>query len=322
MNTNTIQSMWDTRPARIPSDQGGNAKVAGVCEGIGVRYQVDPTLIRIIFVAAGLVGGGIGIYLLAWLLMPRYSMKYSPLEAAAKNLGEEYKKEKETGWWLIIGLLVFGFGASNNNDVIGASAILTLAIAFAVWYFLHSQRPTPPDTSGFDIAAAPGFQTPTPPSWDPLGAAPQLWHLPEPGPAPEPKKKSHGWVWIAGVVIIIGLSGVGNLIFRTQEAPENIGDVTLLVTSESELRGTYENGIGNLNLDLLDLRPLTEDRTINVDNGIGDVTITLPAEVPVRLQCDTGIGDSNCQPGLHNPGEGHVLTIEVDNGIGKLDIKY
>lgn len=47
MNTATLNQMWDTRPPRIPRNQGGNAMIAGVCEGIGVRYQIDPVLVRV-----------------------------------------------------------------------------------------------------------------------------------------------------------------------------------------------------------------------------------------------------------------------------------
>lgn len=326
MNTNTIQTMWDTRPARIPSSQGGNAKIAGVCEGIGVRYQVDPTLIRILFVAASLVGGGLGVYLVAWLIMPRYSTQHSPLEAVLKNLGEEYKKEKETGWWLIVALVVFGFSATSTDDgLFGSSAVISLALAFAAWYFLHTKQPEPPHVDSSLIAPAPGFQAPTPPSWDPLGTVPQLWHLPEPGTiAPEPpqKKKSYGWLWVAGAVIIVGLTGIANVTVGSMEEPNGVGDVETVVYSESDLQPRYENGVGNLTLDLRELEPLDQDHTVKVDNGIGNVTIKLPTEVPVRLECNNGIGDTNCEPGLHNPGEGHVLTIKVDNGIGKLDIEY
>lgn len=325
MNTNTVNTMWATRPARIPASQGGNAKIAGVCEGIGVRYQVDPTLIRILFVAAGLVGGGLGVYLVAWLIMPRYSMQYSPIEAVLKNLSDQYQKEKETGWWLIVALLVFGFSAtSGSGDFVSGSTMISLALAFGFWYFLHTRQPEPPKVDNSIIAPAPGFQMPTPPSWDPLGTVPQLWHLPEPGTmAPEPpKKKSYGWVWVAAAVVLAGLGGIANLAFHNAEAPEGIGDVTTVVRTEADLQHVYENGIGNLTVNMRDLQPLSEDRTVKVDNGIGNVQIELPNEVPVRLECNNGIGDTNCQPGIHNAGEGHVLTIKVDNGIGRVNIKY
>lgn len=43
----TLHQMWDARPVRLPREQGSEAKFLGVCEGIGVRYQIDPTLVRI-----------------------------------------------------------------------------------------------------------------------------------------------------------------------------------------------------------------------------------------------------------------------------------
>src|SRR5690625_5485829 len=37
-----FKEMWASRPVRLPSDQGGGGKIAGVAEGIAVRYQIDP----------------------------------------------------------------------------------------------------------------------------------------------------------------------------------------------------------------------------------------------------------------------------------------
>lgn len=316
--------MWNSRPTRIPSSQGGNAKIAGVCEGIGVRYQIDPTLIRILFVATALVGGGIGVYLVAWLIMPRYSTQYSPIEAVLKDRGPEYKKEKETGWWLIVALILFGFGAFNDPDnIFGGSSLVALAIAFGAWYLLHMRQPEPPNVEAGLISPAPGFTAPTPPAWDPLGAAPQLWHLPEPGttiPEPAPKKKSHAWVWIVGAVIVVGLvSAVNNIPLVSVDESH---DIRTVVRTEADLQSIYENGVGNLEVDLRDLEPLSTDRTIRIDNGIGNVDLILPAEVPVHLECNNGVGNSECQPGLHNPSEGHVLTIKIDNGIGNIGVTY
>jgi phage shock protein PspC (stress-responsive transcriptional regulator) len=45
--------------------------IAGVCSGIARRFGIEPTLVRILFVASLLLPGPqILIYLAAWLLMP------------------------------------------------------------------------------------------------------------------------------------------------------------------------------------------------------------------------------------------------------------
>jgi phage shock protein PspC (stress-responsive transcriptional regulator) len=51
-----------------------NRVIAGVCSGIARRFGLDPTLVRILFVASLLLPGPqILIYLVAWVLMPESS---------------------------------------------------------------------------------------------------------------------------------------------------------------------------------------------------------------------------------------------------------
>jgi phage shock protein PspC (stress-responsive transcriptional regulator) len=51
-----------------------NRVIAGVCSGIARRFGIDPTIVRIIFVASLLLPGPqILIYLAAWVLMPEES---------------------------------------------------------------------------------------------------------------------------------------------------------------------------------------------------------------------------------------------------------
>jgi phage shock protein C len=51
-----------------------NRWVAGVCGGLGEHFNIDPTLIRVIFVLAslllGVVVGGMILYAILWVIMP------------------------------------------------------------------------------------------------------------------------------------------------------------------------------------------------------------------------------------------------------------
>ena len=48
-----------------------NKKVAGVCGGIGEYFDIDPTLVRLGFVALSfLAGGGLFVYILAAIIIP------------------------------------------------------------------------------------------------------------------------------------------------------------------------------------------------------------------------------------------------------------
>lgn len=46
-------------------------KIAGVCAGIAEYFEIDPTLVRVVFIILGLPGGtGVLLYLALWLTMP------------------------------------------------------------------------------------------------------------------------------------------------------------------------------------------------------------------------------------------------------------
>ena len=53
-----------------------DSRIAGVCGGIGETYDIDPTLVRLIFVALLIFSAVIPmviVYLIAYIIMPRES---------------------------------------------------------------------------------------------------------------------------------------------------------------------------------------------------------------------------------------------------------
>lgn len=47
-----------------------NKMIAGVCGGLGDYLQIDPTVIRLIWVLLAFSGAGIIAYLIAWIIVP------------------------------------------------------------------------------------------------------------------------------------------------------------------------------------------------------------------------------------------------------------
>ncbi len=48
-----------------------NRIIAGVCGGIGEYFNVDPTLIRLLWLLISILGGsGILAYIIAWIIIP------------------------------------------------------------------------------------------------------------------------------------------------------------------------------------------------------------------------------------------------------------
>jgi len=47
-------------------------KVAGVCGGLAQYFNIDPTLIRVLFVVLAILGGsGLVLYLALWIIVPK-----------------------------------------------------------------------------------------------------------------------------------------------------------------------------------------------------------------------------------------------------------
>lgn len=342
-STDTLRQMWDTRPPRIHSSQGGNAKVAGVCEGIGVRYQIDPTLVRIAFVAASLTfGGGLAAYALAWLCMPRYGMHNSPLEAVIRSsdqVPEAEKGEKTTGFVLLAVLLLIP-GLIWGSSGVGSSALFAIAVMLLAWWALHNRTPVPPaglladppvETMPVNLSSyEPADGTPyppgrtTPPAWDPLGTAPFAWDLPEPGPAPQ-RKKARIWPWVlVGIGSALAISaavviGIFGAVFYVNNSADTVGDTTHVPASETELASQYEGHVGRTTVDLRELAPLQEARDLSIEAGIGQLNVYLPTNVPVDLTCDAGLGEMDCTDGVYNKdAEGETLTLTVEGAIGEV----
>jgi len=49
----------------------GDRMVAGVCAGLAEYFNVDPVLVRLVFVLLALAGGpGVLLYIVLWFIMP------------------------------------------------------------------------------------------------------------------------------------------------------------------------------------------------------------------------------------------------------------
>ncbi len=228
----TIRDMWATRPVRFPRSQSPRTWFFGVCEGIAVRYQISPVLVRLLFVLLAFTGGiGVWVYGAAILLFRRYSVPKTPLEVLLRSERDpRYDEDRSIAiGTLIVGAVFLLFGGLFSGGVTLAGLIVSVGITGVIWWLLYERTPVAPaglmagdrDSSPVqetptapsaptvnltDIDTAEGFeesdvQRQQPPSWDPLGTAPFAWDLPDPGiPEDEepqtftaaPKKKRRG----------------------------------------------------------------------------------------------------------------------------------
>jgi phage shock protein C len=60
--------MSEKRLTRAADDQ----MIAGVCAGLARYFNIDPVIVRALFVIVGLAGGAsLLVYLVLWLIMPQ-----------------------------------------------------------------------------------------------------------------------------------------------------------------------------------------------------------------------------------------------------------
>ena len=198
----TLRDMWETRPPRPRRDR----KVAGVAAALARRYDIDPVLVRVGFAVSAFYGIGIALYLVGWVLLPAAD-KDDPLDGAATDTAA--RSSGHTPPPLVLAGLILALlltsGLFWGND---GSVVLPVLAVLVLLFLLHRSR----GRRGLEAAQeAPTVRTPaedgvvdgpdapvkdplgpdpldrgTPPAWDPLGAAPFAWDLPEPS-APEPE---------------------------------------------------------------------------------------------------------------------------------------
>ena len=347
---NTWRRMWDSRPPRFPRRQNGSNWVAGVCEGIGVRYRIDPTIVRLVFAMITLIGGaGVTLYLMCMLIFPRYSVDKAPIEVLFRSLDKRYSRDRRVGWFaLILMILITGPLRIGNGGVL----IATFGVAALTWWALNQHVPNPPeglmmgrenlqfsdqvDLSGY--LPAPGFVAPfvapttTMPQWDPLvnqqygnpamppgfpGSAnyvttdPTMWMVPTP-----PVKKKSRWPRV-----VIGLA----IIFGTFVALlEATGTQYTQITTEQEIAGNYDHNMGDVITDFAKLSDVKQDHTVSISNNLGDVRVVLGDKTRFKVECIDNSGIAECPKDIINPkAKGGLVTITMTKNLGdvKVDTK-
>lgn len=108
-----------------------NKVIAGVAGGLGDYFNIDPTIIRILFILLTIFGGsGLIIYIVLWLIIPTKSTGNKNSQDAIRANIDEMKERTETFahsitspggskenskfWWALI-IIILGFMFLLNN---------------------------------------------------------------------------------------------------------------------------------------------------------------------------------------------------------------
>jgi phage shock protein PspC (stress-responsive transcriptional regulator) len=70
--------------------------IAGVCSGLGEYFDIDPTLVRIIFVVSLFLGGsGILAYIILWIVVPEEPRIAQPSDTSPQSEKPDENAEKK-----------------------------------------------------------------------------------------------------------------------------------------------------------------------------------------------------------------------------------
>ncbi|MEU4802074.1 PspC domain-containing protein [Actinosynnema sp. NPDC023587] len=328
----TLKDFWVSRPRR--PHQG--RKIAGVAAGIAERYQIDPVIVRVAFVAMALCNGaGFLIYLLGWLWLAQADDEVS----AAEALIGRGRSSTPVPLTILLGLAVFpatGFFVDG-----GFTMVAGVLLSVGSIYLLHRSRgslnrpPSAPEVTPVDTAESPTARV-TPPAWDPLGAAPFAWDLPEPTPTSavpvvQParplrhRRKSRVGVATFGLSLVVLAGGLVASSYSTWfSAPHVMGLVTATL-GLGLLVGAFRGGgrglIGLvLPLSLAGVVLTSADFTsFDGSEHVGDVTARPVTLDQVEPRYDTKAGSVDLDlTGL--PATGSVKT-EVEVAVGSAHIR-
>lgn len=131
-----------------------NRVIGGVCGGLGEYFNIDPVLVRLIFVVLALNGLGILAYFVLWLLLPDESNKELAAEDLVRanlndmgqqirRLGDSFGSQRGSGTAIIgIVLVVLGGTFLLNRFVPGFNPVLIWPLVFIVigLYLLITRR--------------------------------------------------------------------------------------------------------------------------------------------------------------------------------------
>jgi phage shock protein PspC (stress-responsive transcriptional regulator) len=361
----TVKDFWASRPRRPQH----NRKVAGVAAAIGNRYGIDPVVIRVALVAATIFGGaGLVIYLLGWLLFPDERDQVSAFEGM---IGKG-RSSVSTGMTVVLCVAlipvaswVFGGGWFADGWFDGGGFIGMALIAGAL-FALHRgrgqfnrpvvQAPQSPayGPAAFDAAfsvtdtdAGTAATDPAaPPAWDPLGAEPFAWDLPDPQPAftppppvtPRParpvvpRNKTVGLATFGLAVLVAGVGVVLNMDGNSWFSVQHIIGMVLGVLGIGLVTGSFVHGSRGLIGLAIPLAiaglALTAIPVLDVPGGYGniDVTPANAAEVQPLYQHSAGnidvdftrLGDSAQITSTLRSGAGDITAIVPENA----DVTY
>ena len=105
-----------------------DSMIGGVAGGIGESTNIDPTIFRILFVLLAMVGGGIILYVILWIVLP---LKHEMKPKLNSDIMEE-QKTQESGQGPGIPQQDPRFRKKDDGSLIAGLILIALGVIFLI----------------------------------------------------------------------------------------------------------------------------------------------------------------------------------------------
>lgn len=295
-HTHTIENGAVKRLERSRSDR----MVAGVCGGLARYFDIHPAFYRVGFVVLTLLGGaGILIYAAAALVIPDEGKEDSVATAALRN-----RRDRP---WPLIGLALVGVALASLLSQAtlwphGDAWILLLVAGGAIlWITRHSSRVATGDAAAL--------------------AAEDSRRL---------RRIFKGLAIAAGTIVALTLvaAAVFASIFHVHVG-RGVGDRNYVVAGADDLHRNYRLGIGDMTVDLRNVRFHNGETHIGTRVDVGNLRVVVPTGVALRVNGDAQLGQvevlgqtadgRNVDRHVVQTGQ-RVLVLDAHVGVGKVTV--
>jgi phage shock protein PspC (stress-responsive transcriptional regulator) len=294
-HTQTLENGTAKRLERSRSDR----MVAGVCGGRARYFDIHPAFYRVGFVVLTLLGGaGIVIYAAAALVMPDEGKEDSFASAALRN-----RRDRP---WPLIGLALLAIAAATllsratlwpHGD---AWIVLLLAGGAILWLTRHGAVPT---ADASTLAAEDSRRI---------------------------RRLFKGLAIAFGTIVALVLvaAAIFAAVFHVHLG-SGVGDRTYVVAGTQDLRPAYKLGIGDLKVDLSNVRFPAGETDVSTRVDVGSLRVIVPAGVALQVRGDAQLGQvellGESADGRHvdksvDQSGTRVLVLNAHVGVGRAEV--
>ncbi len=310
----TTEQPQATQSPRLLRRRATDRVIGGVAAGIADYLNIDPVLVRAVFVGLVVFGGaGLVLYLGAWLLIPVEGHNESPLEQVLPRSGGLLR-----GLLLVAAIVILGAIVFPWSDWTFGSSWPAIAFVALVVFGIYLLRRGGPSASPASATTAPAVASDS--VAPPMGVT-------QPAPAAvEPKPRAPrsplGWYVTAATLIAIGVAAMLDRASDLALLPGQYFGLALTVIGAGLLIGSWWGRARVLILPALLVLMLgipAAFMTVPLDGGVGDLTYapTTMGELQDSYQLAAGRMELDL---TQLPVSTEPITVEAAVGLGGLRV--